>query len=114
MPFPTFISENPYFSGAANVLACVLGGVLIVFLGRLIYSPIHFAVESDGGLRAFFRQRLGAQMWPILFMGFGVLTFVILFGLGMVLFAIKLSPYREDQKVSDQDLINTYPFDRKV
>jgi hypothetical protein len=91
MPFPAFIFENPYFAGAANAVACAMIGVLIVFLARLAYAPLHFALEPQGGLKTAIRNRLGMQMWPAILMLSGFAAFVFLFGAGAILFVVQSS-----------------------
>jgi len=76
IPLPSLFSSNPFLANSVTIVVCVLIGVAIVFGARLIWAPIHFALEPDGGLKFLLRTRLGTQMWPILLMGAGLFSFI--------------------------------------
>jgi uncharacterized membrane protein YeaQ/YmgE (transglycosylase-associated protein family) len=75
----------------AEGIAAIIGavtGLLVVFLVRLAYSPLHFAFEDRGGLAVALRTKLGAQMWPMLLMLSGIFLFVVVFGAGAIWFVL--------------------------
>lgn len=93
------ILDNPLWNPVFGVVACAVTGVVIVFVARLLWWPFHKRLEVHGGLRAYLGERLGAQMWPIIFMVSGVASFVVLFGGGAIGFLLVLKDLPHGQTV---------------
>lgn len=89
MTLPDMLPKNPFVEQAVVLFICVLAAQLLAFVARLCYAPIYYRLERQGGLIGSLRARLEAQMWPIILMFSGLASFVVLFGAGAILFAMR-------------------------
>jgi hypothetical protein len=109
-----------------GALGLLLGWVLsaaaiwiIIFVGRLIYSPVYFLTEPHGGIWELARARLGMHLWPILLMISSVFAFAILFTSGAVWFLLQSSAQGQlgpsiSQPVTQPNLALDAPTDTYV
>jgi hypothetical protein len=81
---------NALLRSGFEILVCVVGAYLPIFIFWLAVYPVHLKFEQQGGIKAIFRQRLGAQMGPFLLMGAGFFAFALLTGAGLAWLAIQV------------------------
>jgi hypothetical protein len=84
------LPADPLIASALTLLLCVVAGVATVFVLLLCVYPVHAAFEERGGVRAVLKQRLGKHMWPVVLMASGISAFVLLFGTGVILLALRV------------------------
>jgi hypothetical protein len=85
---PSEILDNPALSGIAAIFIGAAVGALVAFTLRLCWWPFHIRLAPYGGLSSFLKQSLGKQMWPVILMLSGLLSFVLLFSAGMIWFIL--------------------------
>jgi hypothetical protein len=89
---PQAILDNPGWGAVAGIMLGAITGVMFVFLVRLCWAPFHFRLEPLGGFRKAVHGRLGVQMWPALLVISGIVSFVLLSGVGLLLFLTNQAP----------------------
>jgi uncharacterized protein YfkK (UPF0435 family) len=88
---PQTILDNPLWGGVVAIILGAIVGVVFVFIVRLCWAPFHFRLEPLGGLQKALRAALGDNMWPVILMLSGIACFALLFGAGMLMFAMNQS-----------------------
>lgn len=89
MTVPDVLPKNPFVEQAVVLFICVLAAQLLAFIARLCYAPLYYRLERQGGLSRSLRARLGTKMWPIILMFSGLFSFVVLFGAGAIVLAMR-------------------------
>lgn len=89
LKMPQTILDNPLWGGVVAIVLGAITGVIFMFAVRLSWAPIHFRLAPLGGFKRAFRAALGDNMWPVILMLSGIACFALLFGSGIVLFAVK-------------------------
>lgn len=90
MTLPALVTNNPFASTAVLAILCLGAAQFLIFIGRLIYWPIHCRTEPYGGLNNLARAKLGNQMWPIALMALSFFAFAGLFSIGAILFLLRM------------------------
>ena len=77
-----------------------------IFAGRAVYAPLHFALESHGGLVSLTQKRMGSLMAPILLMIASFLAFLGVFTGSSIWLLLRMKsdsiPFTEITQASQQ------------
>jgi hypothetical protein len=105
---PPEILDNPFLSALVAIALGGFVGAITGFLLRLCWWPIHRQLAPLGGLAGALRLRLGVDMLPVILMASAIVAFIVLFGAGMILFAIHAG--QQSQAASSPNTVGNPDF----